>query len=309
MNTPQLENGYTRIANEILAALSCAGLTGMELQIVLVILRKTYGYGKKEDWISLSQFVQLTGRTKKGICVAIAALEEKKIVHTRRVTQKTFYSFNKNHASWKVVYPSTLVNASTLPRKKAKLVNPSTPPPVYAGTPHPVYASTHTKENVTKENVTKETPTVAKAFIFSPSNFMPDFVVMPSDDGHGDKPPKKKQPFNYQDYAELTRLMKKVCGFTTLHNGTKPQDNYARHILMFLLKVLKEKDWPEQEAIDQIRFNMDEFCQIVQAARDADKFLHSKLTSLQEIYFELKRGRIFEAAKSRSPKPFTTVSL
>lgn len=147
MKTPQLENGYVRIANEIVEKLAAAQLTGVEMQIVLIILRKTYGYSKKEDWISLGQFVQLTGRTKKGICVAIAALEEKGLIHTRRMTQKTFYSFNKDSSSWKVVYANSLVNTSTLvnSRSSASVL------PVN----RVVNASTHTKDNITKDKLQK----------------------------------------------------------------------------------------------------------------------------------------------------------
>ena len=61
MSRPQLEDGYVRIANELLEAIIRAPLSKRELMIVLAVVRKTYGYGKKTDDISLSQLAQMTG--------------------------------------------------------------------------------------------------------------------------------------------------------------------------------------------------------------------------------------------------------
>lgn len=55
MASPQTEDGYTAIANEIMEALIAAELSGQEFRIALLVIRKTYGFKKKEDAISLSQ--------------------------------------------------------------------------------------------------------------------------------------------------------------------------------------------------------------------------------------------------------------
>lgn len=314
MSTPQKELGHIQIAtgepsNDVLSALGSAQLSGVEYQIVIYVLRKTWGYGKKECWISLQQFVDFTGRTDAGIHKGVRGLRERNIVHTREVKGKpTIYSFNKDFKSWVGVYYSSGVYKSTGVNKTQRGVR-KLGGGVHGSSGVGVYGSSPTKEKITKEK-DKENSTGVIMPIFSLSNLMPDFVVSP--DGDLPSEPKKKknpQPFNWQDYEELTRVMKKVCGFTTLSNGKTAKDNYARHILMFLLKVLKEKDWPEQDAVDNLRANMEEFCGLVQKAREADRYLYSKLTSLQEIYFELKRGRVFEAAKARSPKASTHLSL
>ena len=44
---PQLENGYTRIADELLEALSAARLGGGHFRVVFAVMRLTYGYGLK----------------------------------------------------------------------------------------------------------------------------------------------------------------------------------------------------------------------------------------------------------------------
>lgn len=49
MSNPQIENGYTKIANELLEALIQAELSGAEYRIVCFIIRQTYGYNQKQS--------------------------------------------------------------------------------------------------------------------------------------------------------------------------------------------------------------------------------------------------------------------
>lgn len=55
-----LDNGYTRIANELLDAIMLAGLTKHQLLIVMAVWRKTYGFNKKMDWVSNPQLEKMT---------------------------------------------------------------------------------------------------------------------------------------------------------------------------------------------------------------------------------------------------------
>lgn len=62
MARPQLEDGYTRIANELLEALARAALPGpRHFQVLLAMIRKLYGFNRSEGRISSSQLAQLTG--------------------------------------------------------------------------------------------------------------------------------------------------------------------------------------------------------------------------------------------------------
>ncbi len=74
MANPQKENGHVDIANEIMEALAGIRISGEEWQCLCVIFRKTYGWHKKEDWISLSQFNLLTKLKKPNIFRAIKKL-------------------------------------------------------------------------------------------------------------------------------------------------------------------------------------------------------------------------------------------
>jgi len=61
MANPQPENGHTDIANEIIEALWKINLSSYEWRVLLYLLRKTYGWHKKTDQISLSQFSGKSG--------------------------------------------------------------------------------------------------------------------------------------------------------------------------------------------------------------------------------------------------------
>ena len=111
MASPQTENGYTKIANEIMEALARNRLSGQERQIVDVVLRKTYGFNKKEDVISMGQFSKLTGINRPLVARLLKSLLHKMIL---RVTQKdntkgNSYIFQKDFEKWKVLHKKITV--------------------------------------------------------------------------------------------------------------------------------------------------------------------------------------------------------
>lgn len=64
------DNGYTRIANELLEAVMSADLTARQLKVVLAVIRKTYGFGKKLDRITNTQIAAITGIHHTHVCTA-----------------------------------------------------------------------------------------------------------------------------------------------------------------------------------------------------------------------------------------------
>jgi phage replication O-like protein O len=101
MKNPQLENGYIRIATEIWEALTAYRLPGEQMQILMFIIRKTYGWNKKSDDISLSQFVDATKIKKPNVCRGLVNLCEKKIVIKKDNGNIINYRFNKKYNEWK----------------------------------------------------------------------------------------------------------------------------------------------------------------------------------------------------------------
>lgn len=56
-------------------------LTELELKIMLVLMRKIYGWHKQVDRISISQFEEILGSNRKNLCSAIKSLVEKGLIH------------------------------------------------------------------------------------------------------------------------------------------------------------------------------------------------------------------------------------
>jgi phage replication O-like protein O len=119
MANPQKENGYTPIANEIMEALARTRIPGEAHQVLDVIIRKTYGFNKKEDGISISQFVEHTGLKPNHVCKALKTLRSMGIIPLKgNITHKgkakyTTYCFIKDYQLWR-----PLPKRGTVPQKE-----------------------------------------------------------------------------------------------------------------------------------------------------------------------------------------------
>ncbi len=108
MSSPQLEDGYTRIANELLEAVSHADFNGAQLRILFCLIRNTYGFGRKECDFSNSFVAKGTGLSKSSIIAVINSLQEGKVIVVTQ--QSTFNSprkvkLNKHINEWSVLPP------------------------------------------------------------------------------------------------------------------------------------------------------------------------------------------------------------
>jgi len=99
--SPQLKNGYTRIANELLEAMARLKLTPTEWNILMVILRNTYGYQRKEARIKLAEFMLSTGVAKTHISNGLRKLVTKRVVTRTGNNKDIHYSFQKDYTRWK----------------------------------------------------------------------------------------------------------------------------------------------------------------------------------------------------------------
>jgi len=100
MAGPQLEDGYTRFAHELLEAIIFNDFSKRELKVLLAIGRKTYGWNKKWDRISLDQFAELTNLKKNHVSTTLAALVKKKAVIRHPGRKVSYYSINKDYKLW-----------------------------------------------------------------------------------------------------------------------------------------------------------------------------------------------------------------
>ncbi|EDH1236192.1 replication protein [Salmonella enterica subsp. enterica] len=91
-----LDDGFTRIANEILEAVMHAGLSQHQLLVFMAVMRKTYGFNKKYDWVSNEQISELTGILPHKCSSAKSALVKRGIlIQTGRVI-----GINKTVSEW-----------------------------------------------------------------------------------------------------------------------------------------------------------------------------------------------------------------
>lgn len=102
MASPQIEDGYTKIANEIMDALCRTRIPGEQRQVLDAIIRKTYGWGKCEDKISLGQIALMTGMKRSNVARSLKSLLSKQIacVIKSDSTNINLLKFNKNYDDW-----------------------------------------------------------------------------------------------------------------------------------------------------------------------------------------------------------------
>ena len=102
----QPENGYTKIANELIEALARAKLNGTQRRILDIIIRSTYGWNKKSHPISLTFIEQGTGIDKTQIKRELKTLIQKQIVKV--YVEPDFNNpreigINKDYDKWGVI--------------------------------------------------------------------------------------------------------------------------------------------------------------------------------------------------------------
>ena len=122
MASPQLEDGYTSIANEILEQLVKCHLSPNQWQVLLFVIRKTYGYHKKIDYIANFQIVQGTGLCKAVVSRVLCQLAKRQFI-TRN---KRHIGFQKDWERWKLAQQSTSATKLAKQLTTEKLAEQST---------------------------------------------------------------------------------------------------------------------------------------------------------------------------------------
>jgi len=111
MANPQLEDGYTKIANELLQRLMEHYLSPNQWQIVLCIIRRTYGYQKKVDRIANFQIVADTKLCKAVVSRNLKRLEDMKVI----VRDGKSIGLQKDWEQWeKLAEQSTIEKVSSI---------------------------------------------------------------------------------------------------------------------------------------------------------------------------------------------------
>jgi len=125
---------HTQIPNSIIDE-HMKSLSPAQFKVLIAICRKTIGWHKQSDYISISQIVELAGVSNKTVVGAIKQLEKKGFIVTQKTNRSTTL-ITINYEVTSVVSTPTSVMVT---------------PPSVVSTPVTSVVSTHTKETINKE--------------------------------------------------------------------------------------------------------------------------------------------------------------
>ncbi|HHJ1229947.1 TPA: replication protein [Proteus mirabilis] len=136
-NGADLDNGYTKLANELYEELIGANLTRNQAKVAHAICRKTYGFNKKTDRISDSQLAELTRLPRQKVNKAKNELIAMKVI----VKVGMAIGPNKNLTEWDIpdCHQNGVIVTKTVTKSVTKSVTGLSP------------KQGHTKETITKE--------------------------------------------------------------------------------------------------------------------------------------------------------------
>ena len=100
--SPQLENGYTRIANELLEAFAKYPFNATEYKIVLFVVRKTYGWKQKEALISYGAIAKELNADIRYIKRLMNKLIQDKVIFKEKLDRQNSIGINKNYKAWRL---------------------------------------------------------------------------------------------------------------------------------------------------------------------------------------------------------------
>jgi phage replication O-like protein O len=101
--SPQVENGYTRIANELMEVIPLHKFNGTQFRILIVVLRYTYGFQRKSHELSLTFIADSTGMHKQQIKRELDILIKNKVLIEEEppsFNKSRIIQFNKNYKEW-----------------------------------------------------------------------------------------------------------------------------------------------------------------------------------------------------------------
>jgi phage replication O-like protein O len=192
---PQKEHGYTAIANEIMDALIKVDLSGQQFKIALLIIRKTYGFNKKDDAVSLTQMMSFTGMGKIRCSQVVNQLQLMKILtvteNINGICKK--YKLNKDFEEW----PTVTENINRY-RKTKSTVN------VLRN--RPLMKTLTTKDTITKDTITKDKAHAPVIPEWIPKNTFQEYLEMRR---------KIRKPLLEKSFSRFFSALKKLCDTTT----------------------------------------------------------------------------------------------
>lgn len=160
------DNGFTRIANELLEAIASADLTARQLKLMMAYIRKTYGFNKKTDRIADEQISQLTGLSRQNVNKAKKELLSMNCL----LMEGNQIGINKEVSAWQ--FSKCLQVSNLVSNPETKSVSKLETLPVSKAETHKRHYSKDKKENINKPPIVPQKD--------KPKSFDPLSVDLPS---------------------------------------------------------------------------------------------------------------------------------
>lgn len=229
-----MDDGHTRIAHGLLEELMQAKykLSGREYAVLLVVIRKTYGYMKSEDWIALSQFEEMTGIAKLDCRKVIKGLVERKMLVRSAQGNDQKLAVNTNVSDWLLDRPSKQLETAKRNARKSIRVNP----PSKQNNPPSNEVNPPSKQDNPPTTIDKDNNNILKDSVPTPVETTPV------------QPPKKKTKslkFTPEDRQFAEYMAERIDAVNGLSDN-KPRnlDSWADQ-----LRIMRERNGYEPEAI------------------------------------------------------------
>ena len=114
--TARIEDGFVRVANDLITKICQTDLNGRESRILNAIIIKTYGFNKSMDWVSSQQLSELTGIAENHICTIKKGLIDRCIL----ITEGRKTGVNPVISEWLEKSPIKQVKTKNIPKTGLK---------------------------------------------------------------------------------------------------------------------------------------------------------------------------------------------
>lgn len=249
MASPQCEDGYTRIANELLEALCKANLSPYEWKVLLAVVRLTYGWNKKEKIVSLSQISILTGIRPHHVWRSLRKLKEKELIImiSQGRGRKTRLALQKDYERWKLrskeLLPKQVIPKQVIPTI-TQIGNKLLPKQVIVAPPKHTSGNGFSEPKDNIKDIYKDTHYKVCVNFCKKFNLTPDFIKP-----YLDHPSFTRTADIILFMAERGRVIKDPIGLLIhgLNNGLVPPEGYEP----FEIREAKKREaYARQKALE-----------------------------------------------------------
>lgn len=144
-----MDDTYTKVHNSILEALYASRYSGTQMAVILYVLRKTYGWNKPSDRISITKMAKETGYTRRCVVNVVCDLEKMGVLNVLRSRNGVPHEMQLNPIDYwdKPVNSGSHVNSDAHVNSDShQPVNGDSQGGVNSGSQVPVNGDSHTKE-------------------------------------------------------------------------------------------------------------------------------------------------------------------